>query len=81
MLTGGKRKTKKPTSFMMTTKFAGIMVITMGKNRQLARPLKDFQREYLQAMGGNTRSIHSTVGCRLLVLETLQSDKKMPKQR
>jgi len=27
------------------------MVITMGKNRQLARPLKNFQREYLQAMG------------------------------
>ena len=51
-LTGWERRpTKKPTSFMMTTKFAGIMVITMGKNRQLARPLKDFQREYLQAMG------------------------------
>ena len=51
-LTGWKRRpTKKPTSFMMTTKFAGIIVITMGKNRQLARPLKDFQYEYLQAMG------------------------------
>ena len=51
-LTGWERRpTKKPTTFMMTTKFAGIMVITMGKNRQLARPLKDFQREYLQAMG------------------------------
>lgn len=51
-LTGWKRRpTKKPTSFMMTTKFAGILVITKGKNRQLARPLKDFQREYLQAMG------------------------------
>ena len=51
-LTGWERRsTKKPTAFMMTTKFAGIMVITMGKNRQLARPLKDFQREYLQAMG------------------------------
>jgi transposase len=46
-----RRPTKKPTSFMMTTKFAGILVITKGKNRQLARPLKDFQREYLQAMG------------------------------
>lgn len=51
-LTGWKRRpTKKPTSFMMTTKFAGILVITTGKNRQLARPLKNFQREYLQAMG------------------------------
>jgi len=36
---------------MMTTKFAGILVITIGKNRQLAKPLKDFHREYLQAMG------------------------------
>jgi transposase len=51
-LTGWERRpTKKPTSFMMTTKFAGILVITMGRNRQLARPLKDFQREYLKAMG------------------------------
>lgn len=51
-LTGWERRpTKKPTSFMMTTKFAGILVITTGKNRQLARPLKDFQREYLKAMG------------------------------
>jgi len=51
-LTGWERRpTKKPTSFMMTTKFAGILVITTGRNRQLARPLKDFQREYLKAMG------------------------------
>ena len=51
-LTGWERRpTKKPTSFMMTTKFAGILVITTGKNRQLARPLKDFQHEYLKAMG------------------------------
>lgn len=46
-----KRKTKKPTTFMMTTKFASIMVITMGKKRQLARPLKAFQLEYLKALG------------------------------
>jgi transposase len=51
-LTGWERRpTKKPTSFMMTTKFAGILVITTRKYRQLARPLKDFQREYLHAMG------------------------------
>ena len=46
-----KRPTTKPTSFMMTTKFAGILVITIGKHRQLAKPLKPFQRQYLQAMG------------------------------
>jgi len=51
-LTGWKRRpTKKPTAFMMTTKFAGIIVVTMGEHRQLARPLKDLQREYLKSMG------------------------------
>jgi transposase len=46
-----KRPTTKPTSFMMTTKFAGILVITIGKHRQLAKPLKPFQRQYLKALG------------------------------
>lgn len=51
-LTGWERRpTKKPTAFMMTTKFTGIIIITMGQHRQLARPLKDFQHEYLEAMG------------------------------
>jgi len=51
-LTGWERRpTKKPTSFVMTTKFAGILVITTGRNRKPARPLKDFQREYLKTMG------------------------------
>ncbi len=46
-----RRQTKKPTAFMMTTKFASIMVITIEQQRQLARPLKDFQLEYLKALG------------------------------
>jgi transposase len=46
-----KRLTKKPTAFMMTTKFASVLVITIGPKRQLARPLKDFQLEYLKALG------------------------------
>ena len=45
------RPTKKPTAFMMTTKFAKILVITIGKHRQLARPLKTLHRQYLEAMG------------------------------
>jgi transposase len=45
------RPTKKPTAFMMTTKFSGILVITIGHHRQLARPLKNLQRQYLDAMG------------------------------
>jgi transposase len=46
-----RRKTKKPTAFMMTTKFASVMVITRGKYRQLVRPLKAYQLEYLKALG------------------------------
>jgi len=46
-----RRKTKKPTTFMMTTKFASVMVLTVGQHRQLAKPLKPFQLAYLKAMG------------------------------
>jgi transposase len=49
-----RRKTKKPTAFMMTTKFASIMVITIDGHRQLVKPLKPFQREYLDALGVTT---------------------------
>ena len=53
-LTGWERRpTKKPTAFMMTTKFAKVLVITIGQHRQLARPIKAFQHEYLKAMGVN----------------------------
>jgi transposase len=46
-----RRQTKKPTTFMMTTKFTSIMVITIGRHRQLAKPLKTYQQEYLKALG------------------------------
>jgi transposase len=46
-----RRQTKKPTTFMMTTKFTSVMVITIGLHRQLAKPLKPFQQEYLTALG------------------------------
>jgi len=56
ILTGWKRRpTKKPTAFMMTTKFAEMMVITIGRHRQLARPIKDYQQEYLVALGVSSR--------------------------
>ena len=46
-----RRQTRKPTAFMMTTKFTSVMVITIGNHRQLAKPLKAFQLEYLKALG------------------------------
>ena len=50
-ITGWKnRPTKRPTSFMMTTKFLSILVAKSDKQRQLVKPLKPVQLEFLQAM-------------------------------
>jgi transposase len=45
-----KRQTKKPTSFMMTTKFASVLLVKAGSTRSLARPLKQVQLEFLKAL-------------------------------
>ena len=51
MITGWKKRpTKRPTSFMMTTKFLQILVLKSGSKRQLARPLRPVQLEFLQAL-------------------------------
>jgi transposase len=50
-LTGwDKKTTQKPTAFMMMTKFAGVMVLKVGGQRQLARPLSMVQQQYLLAL-------------------------------
>jgi len=46
-----KRKTKSPTAFMMTTKFLSLLVITIGKQRKLAKPFNSTQRHYINALG------------------------------
>ena len=52
-LTGwDKKATQKPTAFMMMTKFAGVMVLKVGDQRQLAHPLSTVQQQYLRALGG-----------------------------
>jgi len=45
-----KRRTKRPTSFMLVTKFFGVMVVKIGENRRLSKPLNSQQKEYLSAM-------------------------------
>ncbi len=51
-LTGwDKKATQKPTAFMMMTKFAAVMVIKVGEQRQLAQPLSAIQQAYLNALG------------------------------
>ncbi len=45
-----KKKTKKPTSFMMSTKFSSIHVLQKNKMRWLSRELNPVQLEYLNAL-------------------------------
>jgi len=50
-LTGWDHKaTERPTAFMMVTKFAGVIVLKLGHDRQLARPLSVVQQHYLTAL-------------------------------
>ena len=50
-LTGwDKKESQKPTAFMMMTKFAAVMVIKVGDQRQLAHPLSLVQQQYLLAL-------------------------------
>ena len=45
-----KKATERPTSFMMVTKFAGVIVLKLDDHRQLARPLSVIQQQYLMAL-------------------------------
>lgn len=45
-----KKATARPTAFMMITKFAGVIVLKCGHDRQLARPLSVVQQQYLTAL-------------------------------
>ena len=45
-----KKATERPPSFMMVTKFAGVIVVKLGHHRQLARPLSVVQQQYLTAL-------------------------------
>jgi len=45
-----KKATQKPTAFMLMTKFAGVMVLKVGGQRQLVHPLSTVQQQYLVAL-------------------------------
>lgn len=54
-LTGfDKKQTDRPTSFMMTTKFFGVIILKIGNQRGLGQPLDKVQKEYLKALGLNS---------------------------
>jgi transposase len=46
-----KKETAKPTTFMMMTKFAAVMVLKVGPQRQLTQSLSPVQQQYLLALG------------------------------
>lgn len=45
-----RRRTTRPTTFMLMTKFQGVMIIKIGSERRLNKPLKPQQLEYLSAL-------------------------------
>jgi transposase len=46
-----KKHTTRPTAFMLLTKFAAVMVLKVGPQRQLAQALSAVQQQYLAALG------------------------------
>lgn len=44
------RETSRPTSFMMSTKFVGVFVLTSRTGRRLAKPLNHVQLKYLRLL-------------------------------
>jgi transposase len=48
-----KKPTRRPTAFMMTTKFSGVMVIKIGTKRSLNREFSTGQKQFLQALNVN----------------------------
>lgn len=45
-----KKATQRPTAFMMSTKFTGLMILKVAGERRLASPLNDDQIQYLTAL-------------------------------
>ena len=45
-----RRRTTRPTTFMLMTKFQGIMILKIGSERRLNKPLNSQQLEYLSAL-------------------------------
>ena len=45
-----KRQTSRPTTFMMTTKFSGMLVLSIGGQRHLLKTPNDVQLQYLKIL-------------------------------
>ena len=49
-LGGKRRRTTRPTTFMLMTNFQRIMIIKIGDNRRLNKPFTEKQMEYLVSL-------------------------------
>ncbi len=45
-----KKPTRRPTAFMMSTKFLGLTIVSIAEERRFASPLTDTQKLYLTAL-------------------------------
>jgi transposase len=57
-----KKKTKSPTTFMMTTKFSSVHILKKGDIRWLSRKISDAQRQYLDALGLSEEIFYTVAG-------------------
>jgi hypothetical protein len=48
-----RRRTTRPTTFMLMTKFQKVMIVKIGFERRLGKPFKPQQLEYLSALEVN----------------------------
>jgi hypothetical protein len=57
-ISGWDRKpTTRPTTFMMTTKFKGLLVARIGEEWHFTAPLTGEQQQYLRALGLSEESL------------------------
>jgi len=46
-----RKKTTRPTSYMMTTKFTCVLILKVGQSRLMKKPLTPTQKSYITALG------------------------------
>jgi transposase len=45
------KPTQRPTSYMLTIKFKGLLILKLGKQRRFAKPLSETRLAFLRALG------------------------------
>ena len=49
------KPTQRPTAYMMTIKFKGLLILRIGDQRRLAHPLSETRSAFLNALGLSAR--------------------------